>query len=78
MPNSTNDLIPLYTVLRNGEPVFITASISVAYPERIATDIKLHLEAVSDDSYSLALVQWAEKTPMPPKSYTDTWGVADE
>lgn len=72
MPKSNPTLTPLYAVLRNGEPIHICKSISTAHPKRVATDIMLHLQAVTDDDYSLELTQWVEAETAD-KSCTDTW-----
>ncbi len=68
---SEPQLIPLYSVLRNGEPIYITGSIQTAHRKDIALDIMHHLQAVSDDEYSLQIVQWIDDTAT--STYTDTW-----
>ncbi len=65
-------LIPLYSVLRNGEPIYITGSIQTAHKENIALDIMHHLQAVSDDKFTLEVVQWIEDDTAT-STYTDTW-----
>ncbi len=70
---SEPSLIPLYSVLRNGEPIFITGSIQTAHVEHIANDIMHHLQAVSDDEYSLQVVQWIDNDNTATSTYTDTW-----
>ncbi len=68
---ANQNLIPLYSVLRNGEPIFITGSVQSAHRENIATDIMNHLQAVSDDEFTLQVVQWIDDTAT--STYTDTW-----
>ncbi len=68
---SEPSLIPLYSVLRNGEPIYITGSIQTAHKENIALDIMHHLQAVSDDEFTLQVVQWIDDTAT--STYTDTW-----
>ncbi len=50
---------PLYGVLRNGKPIYLDG-MTTAYPQSVAHNIMQYLQAVSDDDYSLQVVQWID------------------
>lgn len=60
---------PIFSVQRNGNPIRLSGHLTTGHEYRVCHDIKAHLEAVSDDIYTIELDAWM---PMDDYNVIDT------